>query len=107
MPPLHCQTRTPDIVPSLTGMPMTSETTFMNSPLIINVEGRGLAFDLARHRGALYLARRRKLLLIYEDTLPLCVTSYIWSYYPEENSQCARGSQAIVSGTLLSKNPRN
>ncbi len=38
----------------------------MNSPLIINVEGGGLALDLARHRGALYLAWRRKLLLIYE-----------------------------------------
>lgn len=47
-------------------MPVTSEATFMNSPLIINVEGGGLAFDLARHRGALYLAWRRKLLLIYE-----------------------------------------
>ena len=52
LPPLYCPT--PDIFPSLTGMPVTSEATFMNSPLIINVEGGGLAFDLARHRGALY-----------------------------------------------------
>jgi len=33
--------------PSLTGLPVTSEDTFMNSPLIINVEGGGPAFDLA------------------------------------------------------------
>lgn len=39
-PPLH-------IVPSVTGMSVTSETTFMNSSLIINVEDGGLAFDLA------------------------------------------------------------
>lgn len=69
-PPLH-------IVPSLTGMSVTSETTFMNSSLIINVEDGGLAFDLAWHRCALYSAWRRKPLLIYEDTLPLCVTSYL------------------------------
>lgn len=94
---------TPDIVPSLTGVPVTSETTFINSPLIINVEGGDLAFDLARHCGALYLARRRKLLLIYEDMVPLCVTSYITSYYPRENSQYVHGSHAVVSGTHLSK----
>lgn len=70
-------------------MPVTSETTFMNSPLIINVEGGGLAFDLARHRGALYLARRRKLLLIYEDTLPLCVTSYL-VLLPRGEQSCVR-----------------
>lgn len=75
LPPLCC----PPDISFLTGEPVTSESTFMNYPLIINVEGGGLAFHLARHRGALYLVRRRKLLLIYEDTLPLCVASYNWS----------------------------
>ena len=32
---------------SLTGMPVTSEVTVMKSPLIIYVEGGGLAFGLA------------------------------------------------------------
>lgn len=85
---------TPDVVPSLTGMPVTSETTFISGPLIINVEGGGLAFDLARHCGALYLARRRNLLLIYEDTVPLCVTSYITSCYSRESSQRVHGRQS-------------
>lgn len=58
--------------PSMTGMPVTSEVTVMKSPLIIYVEGGGLAFGLARDHGALYLAWRRKLLLIYETASSLC-----------------------------------
>lgn len=65
--------QTPDIVPGL-------RDHLHGGPLIIHAVGRGgPAVDQDQHRAALYLARRRKLLLIYEDTLPVCVTSYIRS----------------------------
>lgn len=42
------QLNPPDIVSSLTGVYVTSESASTNSPLIINVKARGLAFDLAQ-----------------------------------------------------------
>lgn len=65
--------QTPDIVPGLGGH-------LHVSPLIIHAEGRGgPAVDQDQHSAALYLAGRGKLLLIYEDMLPVCVISYIRS----------------------------
>lgn len=79
----------PDIVPSESGTPATSETTFLNSLLIINVEGRGLAFNLAPDIVVLFMStQRRKLLLIYNDMQPGLLSS-----------QCMRGTHAVVSNT--------
>lgn len=65
--------QTPDIVPGLGDH-------LHVGPLIIHAEGRGgPAVDQDQHSAALYLAGRRKLLLIYEDMPPVCVISYIRS----------------------------
>lgn len=104
LPPPPC-CWAPDIFPGLTGMPVTFEATSMNRPLIINVEGGGLAFDLARHRSDLYLAWRRKVLLIYE-TCCLSGLLLLWAYLVLPvallNNRHVKVSGAVVSGTHFS-----